>query len=43
MEVATVDQPAKELRVSFAHLSPKQCNIRIDFERTAAFGDILQK
>jgi len=43
MEIGTLDQPATQLTLYFAHLAPKQCNIRVDFGKTRAWVDFQEK
>jgi len=43
MELGEIGQPMKELQVSFAHMAPKQCNIRIYYGKVGAFGEIDEK
>jgi Protein of unknown function (DUF2911) len=43
MEIGGVDSPPKRLQVSFAHVAPKQCSIRVYYETTGAFVDFNEK
>jgi hypothetical protein len=43
MELGQVSSPPKQLQVSFAHVAPKQCSIRMYFEETGAFVEFGEK
>jgi hypothetical protein len=43
MELGEVDSPPGELQVSFAHVGPKQCSIRLYYGKVGAFADFLEK
>jgi len=43
MEIGGVDSPPKRLQVSFAHIAPKQCSIRLYYETTGAFVEFNEK
>ena len=43
MELGGVNSPPKQLQVSFAHVAPKICSIRIYYETTGAFVDFNEK
>jgi hypothetical protein len=43
MELGQVGSPPKQLQVSFAHVAPKQCSIRMYYEETGAFVDFNEK
>ena len=43
MEVGDLSEPLKELKVSFAHVGAKQCNIRLYYGKVGAFADIGEK
>ena len=43
MELGQVNSPPKQLQVSFAHVAPKQCSIRIYYETTGAFVEFNEK
>jgi hypothetical protein len=43
MELGGVSGPPKQVQVSFAHVGPKQCNIRVYYESTGAFVDLYEK
>jgi len=43
MELGEVDSPPKQVQVSFAHVAPKQCSIRLYYGKTGAFADFQEK
>jgi len=43
IELGGVDSPPKQLHLSFAHVSPKVCSIRLYYETTGAFVDFTEK
>jgi|ERR1700674_701652 len=43
MELGGVNSPPKKLELSFAHVAPKQCSIRLYYETTGAFVDFNEK
>lgn len=43
MEVGEVPDPSKELELSFAHMSAKQCSLRVYYGKVGAFTDFLEK
>jgi hypothetical protein len=43
MELGEVDSPPGQLQVSFAHVGPKQCNIRVYYGKVGAFADFTEK
>ena len=43
MELGEVDTPPKQLQVSFAHIAPKDCSIRLYYSKTGAFTDFKEK
>jgi len=43
MEVDEIPQPTKELELSFAHMSAKQCSLRVYYGKSGAFTDFLEK
>jgi len=43
MELGEVDSPPKQLHVSFAHIAPKQCSIRLYYGKTGAFAEFTEK
>jgi hypothetical protein len=43
MEIGEVSPPEKEFSVSFAHVAPKQCNMRIYYGGTGAWAEFREK
>lgn len=43
MDSGELPSPEESLNVSFAHVSPKQCNIRFDLEKYGHFAEIHQQ
>jgi len=43
MELGEVDSPPRQLQVSFAHVGPKQCSIRLYYGKTGAFAEFMEK
>jgi Protein of unknown function (DUF2911) len=43
MELGEVSSPPGQLQVSFAHVGPKQCNIRLYYGKVGAFADFVEK
>jgi len=43
MDLGEVNSPPKQLQVSFAHVAPKQCSVRLYYEKTGAFVDFFEK
>jgi hypothetical protein len=43
MELGEVDSPPGQLQVSFAHVGPKQCTIRLYYGKVGAFTDFVEK
>lgn len=43
MEVGEVPQATKTLQLSFAHMAPKQCSLRVYYQKIGAFGDFIEK
>jgi hypothetical protein len=43
MEVGEIPEPTKELELSFAHMSEKQCSLRVYYQKIGAFTDFLEK
>jgi hypothetical protein len=43
MDVGSLGEAEKEVRVSFAHTGPKQCSMRIDYLKTGAFVDFKEQ
>jgi Protein of unknown function (DUF2911) len=43
MEIGGITGPPKQLQVSFAHIAPKQCSIRLYYETVGAFVEFNEK
>src|SRR5579864_2958363 len=43
MQIGGVDSPPKQLQASFAHVAPRQCSIRLYYEKTGAFVEFNEK
>jgi hypothetical protein len=43
MEIGEIPDPTKQLELSFAHMSAKQCSLRVYYQKTGAFTDFLEK
>lgn len=43
MEVGEIPEPVKTLQLSFAHMSAKQCSLRVYYQKSGAFADFLEK
>lgn len=43
MDVGEIPEPTKEMELSFAHMSAKQCSLRVYYQKTGAFTDFLEK
>jgi hypothetical protein len=43
MEIGGISGPPKQLQVSFAHIAPKQCSIRLYYETIGAFVEFNEK
>jgi hypothetical protein len=43
MEIGEIPEPTKQLQLSFAHMAPKQCSLRIYYQKTGAFVDFMEQ
>jgi hypothetical protein len=43
LDTAQLSEPASTVRVSFAHMAPKVCSLRVDYGKTGAFGADFQE
>ncbi|MBO0911209.1 MAG: DUF2911 domain-containing protein [Acidobacteria bacterium] len=43
MEVGEIPEPTKQLQLSFAHMAPKQCSLRVYYQKSGAFVDFKEK
>jgi Protein of unknown function (DUF2911) len=43
MEVGEIPEATKQLQLAFAHMAPKQCSLRVYYQKTGAFVDFMEK
>ena len=43
MDVGELPQPVKTLQLSFGHMAPKQCSLRVYYQKDGAFVDFMEK
>jgi hypothetical protein len=43
MDVGEIPQPVTTLQLSFGHMGPKQCSLRVYYQKTGAFTDFMEK
>jgi hypothetical protein len=43
MEVGELPEATKQLQLSFAHMAPKQCSLRVYYQKAGAFVDFMEK
>ena len=43
MDLGELPEPQKTLQLSFGHMAPKQCNLRVYYDKTGAFTDFKEK
>jgi len=43
MDVGEISEPAKTLQLTFAHMAPKVCSLRIYYQKVGAFVDFTEK
>jgi hypothetical protein len=43
MDIGEIADPAKTLQLSFAHMGPKQCSLRVYYQKVGAFVDFTEK
>jgi Protein of unknown function (DUF2911) len=43
MDIGEIPQPVKTLQLSFGHMGPKQCNLRVYYQKVGAFTDFMEK
>jgi hypothetical protein len=43
MEIGEIPEPTKALQLSFAHMSAKECSLRVYYQKTGAFGEFMEK
>jgi len=43
MEVGELPSPEKTLQLSFGHMAPKHCSLRVYYQKTGAFAEFMEK
>lgn len=43
MELGELPEPVKTLQLSFGHMAPKQCSLRVYYQKVGAFTDFMEK
>src|SRR5215467_6430320 len=43
MDVGEISEPAKTLQLTFAHMAPKVCSLRVYYQKVGAFVDFTEK
>ena len=43
MEIGEISEPAKTLQLTFAHMAPKTCSLRVYYQKVGAFVDFMEK
>jgi len=43
MEIGEVPSPEKSLQLSFGHMAPKHCSLRVYYQKTGAFAEFMEK
>jgi hypothetical protein len=43
MQIGQLDEPQQHFEVAFAHVAPKQCNMRLYYGKTGVFTDFKEK
>lgn len=43
MDLGELPDPVKTLQLSFGHMAPKQCNLRVYYQKVGAFTDFMEK
>ena len=43
MELGELPEPTKQLQLTFAHMAPKQCSLRVYYKASGAFVDFMEK
>ena len=43
MDIGEIPEPMKSLQLSFAHMSPKECSLRVYYQKTGAFAEFMEK
>lgn len=43
MDLGELPEPQKTLQLTFGHMAPKQCSLRVYYDKTGAFTDFMEK
>jgi hypothetical protein len=43
MEIGEIPDPVKELQLTFAHMSARECSLRVYYQKSGAFADFREK
>jgi hypothetical protein len=43
MDIGEIPQPVNTLQLSFGHMGPKQCSLRVYYQKNGAFTDFMEK
>jgi hypothetical protein len=43
MDIGEIPQPVKTLQLTFGHMGPKKCSLRVYYQKVGAFTDFLEK
>ncbi len=43
MEIGELPSPEKSLQLSFGHMAPKHCSLRVYYQKTGAFAEFMEK
>jgi hypothetical protein len=43
MEIGEIPEAVKTLQLSFGHMAPKQCTLRVYYQKIGAFADFMEK
>jgi hypothetical protein len=43
MEIGEIPEPTKQMQLAFAHMAPKECSLRVYYQKTGAFVDFMEK
>jgi Protein of unknown function (DUF2911) len=43
MDVGEIPEPTKTLQLSFAHVSAKECSLRVYYQKTGAFAEFMEQ
>jgi hypothetical protein len=43
MDVGEIPDPVKNLQLTFAHMSSKQCSLQVYYQKTGAFAEFMEK